>query len=190
MVGRSKGAILFPDDPHVSPHHGTLVLKEGKLFIRDEASLSGIFITTPQATVRAGTCFAAGGRLFRFTGPLPPGEQPVPGRPVAYGAPTPPGHAVYGLEELLVGGRSGRVVVSAGPLLTIGQQQCDLSFPGEDGIAMRHCDLSPSGDHAILRDLSGGLGTWVRIPAGVERQLVPGDRVRIGAHVLKVDAIA
>ena len=190
MVGRAKGAILFPDDVHVSPHHGTFLLKEGKLFIRDEASLSGIFVTTNQDTIHAGACFAAGRRLFRFTGALSAGEQPVPGRPIAYGAPVPPGHTLYGLEEILVGGRGGRVVVSAGPLLSVGQQQCDLSYPGDDGLAMRHCELNPSGDQAVLRDLSGGLGTWVRIPPGVERPLVPGDRVRIGAHVLRVEAIA
>ncbi len=190
MVGRAKGAILFPEDPHLSPHHGTFLLKDGKLFIRDEGSLSGIFVTVTQETLRIGGFFAAGRRLFRYAGALPPGEQHPPGRPVSYGAPVPPNQPQYSLEEILVGGRTGRVVVSGGPLLTIGQQQCDFSYPGDATLAARHCELGPSGDQAVLRDLSGGQGTWVRIPAGIERALVPGDRVRVGLQVLQVEAVA
>jgi hypothetical protein len=35
--------------------------------------------------------------------------------------------------------------------------------------------------------LSGGLGTFVRLASGVERPLRPGDRVRLGQHVLQVE---
>ncbi len=109
------------------------------------------------------------------------------GRPHVYGAPVPLGQAVYGVEEVLVGGRAGRAVVTAAPLLTIGQANCDLSFPGDEGLAGRHCELSPTPTGALLRDLSGGLGTYVRLAAGVERPLRPGDRVRLGQHVLQVE---
>ncbi|MBX5484389.1 MAG: FHA domain-containing protein, partial [Myxococcaceae bacterium] len=191
MIGRSKGAILFPDDQFVSAHHGTLILRDGRLYIRDEGSLSGVFVSVsvgPEPLV-AGASFAAGQRLFRFLGPLPPPPAPIPGRPLTYGAPVPQSQALYALEEVLVGGRSGRTAISGGPLITIGQHHCDLSYPGDETLAARHCELSPNGNTATLRDLSGGLGTWVRIAPGMERPLNPGDRFRVGQQVLQVEAV-
>jgi hypothetical protein len=41
----------------------------------------------------------------------------------------------------------------------------------------------------MLRDLSGGLGTYVRIPPATERPLRSGDRVRIGQHVFQVELL-
>lgn len=189
VIGRSRGAILFADDIFVSPVHASFLIKEGTLFVRDEASASGVYVTIPGAeSIAPRTLFSAGQRLFRFNGRI---DAPtvVPGRPTSYGAPVPLGQAVYGVEEMLVGGRGGRVVVTAAPLLTIGQAHCDLSFPQDEGLAGRHCELSPSPSGAILRDLSGGLGTYVRIPSGTERPLRPGDRVRIGQHILQVEVL-
>ncbi|MBZ4416436.1 FHA domain-containing protein [Myxococcus sp. RHSTA-1-4] len=187
VVGRQRGAILFPDDVFVSPLHATFLVKDGALFVRDESSASGVFVAVAGTEALAPRAlFSAGQRLFRFTGrlELPP---PAAGRPAIYGAPVPLGQAVYGVEEILVGGRAGRAVVTAAPLLTLGQAHCDLSFPGDEGLAGRHCELSPTPTGALLRDLSGGLGTYVRLAAGVERPLRPGDRVRLGQHVLQVE---
>jgi pSer/pThr/pTyr-binding forkhead associated (FHA) protein len=186
QVGRSRGAILFPDDPFVSPLHALFSIREGKLFVRDEGSNSGVLVTVHQELIPPGALFAAGNHLFRYAGTLEP-VPPVTGRPVVYGAPLP--QALYLVEELLVGGRAGRAVVTHGPLLTIGQSLCDLSFPGEEGLAPRHCELTPTPAGAMLRDLSGGLGTYVHL-AGGERALNPGDRVRIGDQILQVEIVA
>jgi pSer/pThr/pTyr-binding forkhead associated (FHA) protein len=190
MFGRARGAILFADDPHLSPHHGTLLLKDDRLFIRDEGSLSGVFVAVTRETLSTGSYFAAGSRLFRFQGALPGPEQAPPGKPRAYGAPVPDGQTLFTVEEILVGGRVGRALATPGPLVTIGRQQCDLTFPDDESLAPRHCELVPSDRQAVLKDVSGGAGTWVRIPAGVERALAPGDRFRVGVQTLQVTALA
>ncbi|GMU03206.1 hypothetical protein KH5H1_73270 [Corallococcus caeni] len=189
VVGRQRGAILFPDDVFVSPLHATFLVKDGALFVRDESSASGVYVTfagTEPLAPRA--LFSAGQRLFRFTGRVeaPP---PVPGRPNPYGSPVPLGQALYGVEEVHMGGRAGRAVVTAAALLTIGQAHCDLAYPNDEGLAGRHCELSPTATGAMLRDLSGGLGTFVRIPPATERPLRPGDRVRLGQHVMQVETL-
>lgn len=186
-VGRSRGAILFADDVFVSAQHATFLIKENALHVRDESSSSGVYVTiTGVEPLPPLSFFSLGQRLFRFLGRIeaPP---PLAGRPTVYGAPVPPGQGVHGVEEMLVGGRSGRTVVTSAPLLTIGQANCDFSYPQEEGLASRHCELSFTPAGAQLRDLSGGLGTYVRIPAGVERPLRPGDRVRLGQHILQVE---
>ncbi|MBI3183590.1 MAG: FHA domain-containing protein [Myxococcales bacterium] len=187
VVGRSRGAILFPDDPFISPHHATLVVKEGKLFVRDESSTSGVFVgIQAQVTIPVEGEFAVGLRRFRFDGPLDP--TPAQGRVAMYGAPLPASQLHYRIEELLVGGRPGRAIVSSSSIITVGQGRCDLSFPGDEALAPRHCELSPLPTGLMIRDLSGGLGTFVRITPGVERPLKLGDRLRIGQQVLAVEA--
>jgi pSer/pThr/pTyr-binding forkhead associated (FHA) protein len=186
QVGRSRGALLFPDDLFVSAHHASFLIRDGRLIVRDENSTSGVFVSVQQELLAPGTLFCAGNRLFRYGGALE-ATPPVPGKPVVYGAPTP--QTVYLVEEMLVGGRVGRAVLTQGPLFTIGQTHCDLSFPNEEGMAPRHCELSPTPSGAVLRDLSGGLGTFLQL-AGSERPLNPGDRVRIGEQVLQIEALA
>jgi pSer/pThr/pTyr-binding forkhead associated (FHA) protein len=186
-VGRTRGAILFGDDPFVSAQHATFLIKDNVLHVRDESSASGVYVTIPGAeTLPPLSFFSIGQRLFRFLGKL---EAPPPlvGRPTVYGAPVPPGQGVYGVEEVLVGGRSGRTVVTSAPLLTIGQANCDFCYPQDEGLAGRHCELSFTLSGAQLRDLSGGLGTYVRIPPSVEWSLRPGDRVRLGQHIVQVE---
>jgi len=186
-VGRTRGAILFADDVFLSPQHATFSIKDSVLHVRDESSSSGVYVTIPGTeTLTPYSFFSIGQRLFRFLGKLeaPP---PLAGRPTVYGAPVPPGQGVYGVDEVLVGGRSGRCVVTSAPLMTIGQANCDFSYPQDEGLASRHCELSFTGSGAQLRDLSGGLGTYVRIAPTVDRPLRPGDRVRLGQHILQVD---
>jgi pSer/pThr/pTyr-binding forkhead associated (FHA) protein len=188
-VGRSRGAILFGDDPFVSAQHATFFFKDNALYVRDETSASGVYVTIPGAEpISPMSLFSVGQRLFRFLGRLE-SPQGLPGRPLVYGAPVPPGQGVYSVEEMLVGGRSGRTVATAAPLLTIGKALCDFCYPQDEELASRHCELSPSPAGALLRDLSGGLGTYVRIPARAERLLRPGDRVRVGQHILQVELL-
>ena len=189
VVGRSRGAILLQDDVFVSALHATFLVKDGALFVRDESSVSGVYVTVPGTeAITARTLFSAGSRLFRFSGRI---EIPItqPGQPVIYGAPVPLGQAIYVVEEVLMGGRAGRAVMSAAALLTIGQSHCDLSYPQDEGLASRHCELSPTAAGAMLRDLSDGLGTYVRIAPGTERPLRAGDRVRIGQHIFQIESL-
>ncbi len=189
QIGRSKGVILFPDDPFVSPLHATLSVREGKVVIRDDESTSGVYVSVAgQETIPPDSFFCTGLRLFRYAGALEPAPPFMPGRLQVYGAPVPTSQVHYALEEVLLGNRTGRTMITAGPILTIGQGKCDLSFPNDDGMAPRHCELSPMPTGAMIRDLSGGLGTFVRIVG--ERVLKPGDRVRIGQQTLQVEALS
>jgi pSer/pThr/pTyr-binding forkhead associated (FHA) protein len=187
-LGRNRGNILFPEDSFVSSHHATLTVREGRLSIRDEGSASGVFVAIAgQEVISHGTLFNIGRRLLRYLGQLQLAVAP-PGQPRVYGAPLPQGRPPYAVEEVLVGGRSGRAVVSAGPMLTIGQSNCDFSFPHDATLASRHCELAPAPQGAVLRDLSGIRGTFVRIAPGADRPLNTGDRLRVGQQILQVEA--
>lgn len=188
QVGRSKGVILFPDDPFVSPLHATLTSKDGKLVVRDEASTSGVYVSiNGHETISPDSYFATGLRLFHYLGAIEPAPPVVQGRLQIYGAPLPANQPHYSLEEILLGARPGRTVITGGPIVTVGQAKCDLSFPNDEGMAPRHCELTPTATGATIRDLSGGLGTYVRVSG--ERALKAGDRVRIGQQTLQVELL-
>jgi pSer/pThr/pTyr-binding forkhead associated (FHA) protein len=188
QIGRAKGAILFPDDPFVSPLHATLLVRDGKLFVRDEGSTSGVFVTiSATETVPPGATFCAGLRLFRYVGVIEPSAPWNRRDVVAYGAPLANSQPHYAVEEILLGARAGRCLITPGPVLTIGQGRCDFSYPNDDGLAPRHCELAPLPTGVMIRDLSGGLGTFVHISG--ERALKAGDRIRIGQQTLQVEAL-
>jgi pSer/pThr/pTyr-binding forkhead associated (FHA) protein len=189
QVGRSRGIVLFPDDPFVSPLHATLFVRDGKLVIRDEASTSGVFVSISSTeTVTPGSAFSAGLRLFRYGGAIEP--QPNWNRVdvLVYGAPLPNNQVHYAIEEVLLGDRPGRCVITPGPVLTIGQSRCDFSYANDEGLAPKHCEIAPLPNGAMIRDLSGGLGTYVRVPQ--ERTLKAGDRLRLGQQTIQVEAIS
>jgi pSer/pThr/pTyr-binding forkhead associated (FHA) protein len=188
QVGRSRGAILFPEDPFTSPLHATFGLREGRLFVRDEGSTSGVYVSiNGTETIGPGTAFCTGGRLFRYGGAVEP--QPPWNRTdvLVYGAPLPNGQVHYAIEEVLLGDRPGRCKLTPGPVFTIGQGNCDFSYPNDEGLAQRHCELAPMPVGAMVRDLSSGLGTFVRIQG--ERAVKPGDRVRVGQQTLQVESL-
>jgi pSer/pThr/pTyr-binding forkhead associated (FHA) protein len=188
-VGRQRGAILFADDAFVSPHHAAFRIREGQLTVKDEESVSGVYvaITTHEMLV-PGALFSVGPHVLRYVGPLLPRAAEA-GKPRLYGAPVPQAGGLWGLEEILIGLRPGRAVVTAQPTLTLGSSGADLVFAPDPQLAARHCEISPAPQGAVLRDLSGGLGTFVRLGAQ-ERPLKQGDRVRIGQQTLTVELAA
>lgn len=189
QIGRSKGVILFPEDPFVSPLHAMLLIRDGKLLVRDESSTSGVYVSIAgQETIPAGGSFATGLRLFRYVGAIEPTPPWNRVDVQVYGAPLPNGQVHYAIEEVLLGDRPGRCIATPGPVLTIGQGKCDFAFANDEGLAPRHCEVAPMPTGAMVRDLSGGLGTFVRISG--ERALKAGDRMRIGQQTLQVEALA
>ena len=188
-VGRQRGAILFADDPFVSPHHAAFRIREGQLTVKDEESVSGVYVAiTTHELLMPGALFSVGPHVLRYVGPLL-SRAVEPGKPRTYGAPVPQAGGLWGLEEILVGLRPGRAVVTAQPALTLGSSGADLVFAPDPQLAARHCEISPAPQGAVLRDLSGGLGTFVRV-ATQERPLKQGDRVRIGQQTLTVELAA
>ncbi len=188
QLGRARGAILFPDDPFISPLHATLSVRDGRLFVRDEGAASGVYVSINNTeTIPTGGTFSTGLRLFRFIGAVEPAQPWNHQDVLVYGFAVPNNQIHYMVEEVLLGDRGARCVLSPGPTLTFGQGRCDFSFPNDEGLAPRHCELAPLPDGALLKDLSGGLGTYVRVMG--ERALKPGDRLRVGQQTLQVEAL-
>lgn len=188
-VGRSQGAVVFPDDPCLARLHATFFYRNGALHVRDEGAPGGIFVRLRGLSVgiRPGDHFVVGDRLLRYAGPLPVAPPNPPDGTRRLGAPRPAGSAVV-IEEWLEGGAAGRVYVRGGPAVTIGRAGCAVNLGDDSFLSQAHAEVlvEPDGN-ARLRDLSSSNGTYVRVPPLAERELHDGDFVRLGREVLRVE---
>jgi pSer/pThr/pTyr-binding forkhead associated (FHA) protein len=187
-AGRTKGAILFPTDPCLAPHHATFFFQGGTLHVRDEGAPGGIFLRLRGLSVplRGGDHFALGERLLRYAGLLPSPPAAPPDGTRRLGAPRPPSPALV-IEEVLEGGAEGRVFVRAGPAVTIGRGGSAVNLGDDPRLSQAHAEIVVEQDGTTrLRDLGSSSGTYVRIPPHGERELREGDCVRMGREVLRV----
>jgi pSer/pThr/pTyr-binding forkhead associated (FHA) protein/ribosomal protein L32 len=187
-AGRSKGAVVFPEDPCLAPHHATFFYRGGSLHVRDEGAPGGIFLRLRGISVplRPGDHFAIGNRLLRYAGPVPPPPTPPPDGTRRLGSPRPPSPAVV-VEEWLEGGASGRVFVRGGPAVTIGRAGCAVNLGDDPHLSQAHAEiLVDASGNARIKDLGSSNGTYVKVPAHAERELHDGDCVRMGHEVLRV----
>ena len=187
-AGRSRGAVIFPDDPSLSPLQATFFYRDGALHVRDEGAPGGVFLRLRGLSVplRPGDLLCVGDRLLRFAGPLPAPPPPPPDGTRRMGSPRPPGSAVL-VEEWLEGGAAGRAYLRPAPSVTIGRAGCAINLGDDPYLSQAHAEIvvEPDGS-AKLRDLGSSNGTFLRIPAGAERMLHDGDALRLGREVLRV----
>lgn len=183
IVGRN-GQLVFPDDPYVSPRHANLFYRNGKLVVRDEGSLNGVFWRVKGGIeVSSGDMFLAGEQLFRIESSPRPNDGPAPDGTYFY---TSPKHQTqFKIAQLLEGGAFGMAVCARGTVLQIGREGGDLNFPGDLYMSAAHCKLEDAGGKLTLTDLNSRNGTYVRLKA--ERELVNGDYLFIGRKLLRVE---
>ncbi len=187
-AGRSRGAVIFPDDPCLAPLQATFFYRDGALHVRDEGAPGGVFLRLRGLSVplKPGDLLCVGDRLLRFAGPLPPAPPPPPDGTKRLGSPRPQGTAVL-LEEWLEGGLGGRVYLRPAPSVTIGRAGCAINLGDDPYLSQAHAEIVVDADgSAKLRDLGSSNGTFLRIAVRSERMLHDGDMLRLGREVLRV----
>ena len=186
IVGRN-GQLVFPDDPFVSPRHANLFYRAGKLVVRDEGSLNGVFWRVRGSLeVSGGDFFLAGEQLFRIEATPKVNDAPAPDGTYFYSSPK---HQVqFKITQILQGGAHGMAVCARGSSLQIGREGGDLNFPGDLYMSASHCKLEEASGKLTLTDLNSRNGTYVRLKA--ERELAHGDYLFIGRKLLRVEITA
>ena len=188
IAGRLEGAILFPEDPLLSPRHANFLYKEGKLTVRDEGSANGVFvrIIKPQ-TVASGATFLVGEQLLRVDA-CPPETVPIPDDEGTYFYGSPKRPSRLALTQLLAGGHEGMVFRARNDSLAIGREGNDVNFPDDPFISGRHATvtaLDNEGEKFQIADLASKNGTFVRVQG--EAALYHGDYVFLGQQLLRVE---
>jgi pSer/pThr/pTyr-binding forkhead associated (FHA) protein len=183
IVGRN-GQLVFPDDPFVSPKHANFFYRDGKLVVRDEGSLNGVYIRVRGTVdITPGDTFLAGEQLFRLDPTPRASDGHDPDGTYFYSSPKHP--SPFRLTQVLQGGAIGMTVCARGSSLQIGREGGDLNFPVDLYMSASHCRLEEHSGKFTLTDLNSRNGTYVRIKA--ERELAHGDYLFIGRKLLRVE---
>jgi pSer/pThr/pTyr-binding forkhead associated (FHA) protein len=183
IVGR-QGQLEFPEDPFVSPRHANFFYRDGRLVVRDEGSLNGVYFRVRGTVeINAGDTFVAGEQLFRLD-PTPKASDGVDGDGTFfYSSPKYP--AAYRINQILEGGALGMTVCARTNALVIGREDGDLNFPGDLFMSAKHCSVEEREGHYFLTDHESRNGTYVRLKQ--EKDLTHGDYVFIGKKLLRVE---
>jgi len=94
-----------------------------------------------------------------------------------YGAPVPANAGALPGREILLCNRPGKAIITAGPISDRAEQVSTCRTRTTGMVAAVNCELSPLPTGAMIRDLSGGLGTFVA-REGRSAAQETGDRVR------------
>jgi pSer/pThr/pTyr-binding forkhead associated (FHA) protein len=183
VVGRG-GALDFADDPFVSPKHANFFYRGGKLVVRDEGSLNGVYFRIRGSVeVAPGDTFLAGEQLFRLDPTPKASDGADQDGTFFYSSPKYP--SAFRLNQVLEGGANGMTVCARGNSLQIGREDGDLNFPGDVFMSAKHCTVEEKDGKFVLTDHDSRNGTYVKIKT--EKPLAHGDYVFIGRKLLRVE---
>jgi len=188
-AGRLQGQITFERDNWLSPNHANFYYRDdGKLVVKDDQSLNGVFLRARTAMdLRVGDIFLAGEQVFRVEPTPRASDQPDGDGTYFYSSPKRP--SPFRVTQVLRGGLTGMLICARESSITIGRDGCDMNFPNDPYMSGRHCRVEMSADGRFsLVDLGSKNGTYVRIHG--ERELAHGDYVFIGRELLRVDISA
>ncbi len=182
-VGR-RGELVFPDDPFISPKHANFFYRGGKLVVRDEDSLNGVYVRVRGAIeLGLGDLFLAGEQIFRLD--PHPKDSDGPGEDGTYFYSSPKHGSTFRINQLLLGGGVGATVCARANTIQIGREGGDLNFPTDLYMSGTHCKITEGAGKFTLSDSNSRNGTFVRIKT--ERELAHGDYVFLGRKLLRVE---
>lgn len=183
IVGR-QGQLEFPEDPFVSPRHANFFYRDGRLVVRDENSLNGVYIRVRGSVdIAPGDTFMAGEQLFRLDPTPKASDGADPDGTFFYSSPKYP--SAFRVVQLLEGGIPGMIVCARGSVLRIGREDGDLNFPGDMYMSGQHCSIEERDGKYVLTDHQSRNGTYVRIKT--DQPLSHGDYLFIGRKLLRVE---
>lgn len=185
-VGRSKGDILFREDPFLDPEHAKFTVQGGRLFVKGLESTNGIFVRIKSPVpLDHDDCFLVGEQLLRIDSKELPTGEPDQFGTYAYSSPRPDGQ--FRVIQLLAGGGEGRVISAQGGSMTMGREGNIMNFPSDRFISGRHARLDAASDseHIYLTDTGSRNGTFVRLKGAQE--LFHGDYLFVGQQLFRVE---
>ena len=154
MVGRDTGGI-FAGDSYLSPRHATFRQTPGKLFVKDDASLNGVYKKLARdiaVELVPNDIFRIGQEIIRF-------ETLAPMAPTGDGVERlgSPSKGYIGRVALVIGrDATGNAYPVPETGLHLGRERGDVLFPEDGYVSGLHCRLSWQNGMLYLTDLGRG----------------------------------
>ena len=182
-VGRDIGGI-FAGDSYLSPRHATFSIRSGKLYVKDEASLNGVYVKLQQGTpvaLQPADLFRIGQEIIRYEA-----LAPQPASPDGVERLGSPSKGYVGRISLMTGrDTTGNAFPIPEAGIHIGRERGDVLFPEDGYVSGLHCRVTWESGSAWLTDLGSSNGTFLRLEH--EREVVSGDVLLMGQQVFRVN---
>ena len=187
-IGRAA-TIAFPSDSSLDDPHLVVDCHGGGASITEVPGTSGCYRRNRGAVriLSGDTVFAGEQYLVVRKGSDAPQDPVGTGSevpPETFGTPLPPPQLQ--VTQLLHGGIPGRVASTDKNTLTVGRENCDLSFPQDRFMSGRHLRVENNNGELTVVDVGSLNGTFSRV-ADLPVALAAGDEVMIGAVLFRVD---
>ena len=184
VVGRN-GQLVFPDDPFISPKHANFFYRDGRLVVRDEGSLNGVYLRVrgTRRDRRRATSSSRASSSSASTSTPRASDGPDQDGTYFYSSPKHP--SPFRITQILQGGLPGMVVCARANSLQIGREGGDLNFPGDLYMSRLALPHRRERRQFTLTDMNSRNGTYIRLKS--ERELGHGDYLFIGRKLLRVE---
>ncbi|WP_437508400.1 FHA domain-containing protein [Sorangium sp. So ce1099] len=181
-IGRDSGAI-FGGDSYLSPRHATFSIKGGRLFVKDESSLNGVYRRLRRDTpvqLDHGDVFRIGQEIIRLES-----LSPAPATPDGVERLGSPSKGYVARLALIIGrDATGNAFPVPDTGLHLGRERGDILFPEDGYVSGLHCQISLQGGRLFLTDLGSSNGTFLRVLG--ETEITGGDILLMGQQLFRI----
>ena len=182
VIGRETGSI-FAGDSYLSPRHATFRQPAGKLFVKDEDSLNGVYKKLTRdvpVELKPTDVFRIGQEIIRYE-PLSP-EPPSPDGVERLGASS---KGYVGRIALIIGrDATGNAFPLPETGIQLGRERGDVLFPEDGYVSGLHCRLTCEGGRVTVTDLGSSNGSFIRLRE--ETELHTGDILLMGQQLFRI----
>jgi pSer/pThr/pTyr-binding forkhead associated (FHA) protein len=184
-VGRDTGSI-FAGDSYLSPRHATFSKRGGQLFIKDEASLNGVYLKVrpnEPCLLEFGDVFRIGQEIIRFEELR--GQSKSADGVERFGSPA---KGYIGRLALVIGrDTTGNAFPVPERGVHCGRERGDILFSEDGYVSGLHCRIARGPDGRVyLTDVGSSNGTFIRLRA--ERAVGGTDILLMGQQLFRIDA--
>lgn len=183
-IGRDTGSI-FAGDSYLSPRHATFTRRGAQVFVKDEASLNGVYVKlrpNEPWPLAFGDVFRIGQEIIRLE---PLSHQPPSADGVErFGSPA---KGYIGRLALVIGRETtGNAFPVPERGVHCGRERGDILFSEDGYVSGLHCRIARAQDGRVyLTDVGSSNGTFARLSA--EHGVASGDILLMGQQLFRVD---
>lgn len=189
-IGRQSGDTILDKDPYVCPLHARVTYGTRGFAIEDLGSVNGVYVRLGGSPVelRHGDLLLLGQAVLRFEIVEETERSISPAvrdSTRVFGTPAVPRRARLVVHTVEGCGRD--IFYLSRPETILGREAGDIVFTDDPFMSRRHAALrrASATNTYTLRDLGSSNGTFIAIRG--QQPLSPGDHVRIGQHLFRLD---